>query len=167
MHKHLTEEQARKLREALRGHPLEAIITLALVTGMRRDELLRLNWQDLDLEQRELRVRDTKTMNSEWMIHLPEDMTEILKQHRLHQAEARLEAGPARPHLDLVFSDRTGGLLRPEYLLKGLHEILQQAELPRLRFHELRVARWEELREQLRTAKEGLDSTQVGALDLD
>ena len=50
MHKHLTEEQARKLREALRGHPLEAIITLALVTGMRRDELLRLKWQDLDLE---------------------------------------------------------------------------------------------------------------------
>lgn len=54
-----------KLREALRGQPLEAIITVALVRGMRRDELLRLRWREIDLEKRELRVRDTKTQSSE------------------------------------------------------------------------------------------------------
>ncbi len=45
MKNHLTDEQADQLLEALRGHDLEAIITLALVTGMRRDELLKLQWQ--------------------------------------------------------------------------------------------------------------------------
>lgn len=140
MQKHLTEEQIRKLREALWGHPLEAIIVLALVTGMRRDELLRLKWLDLDLEKRELRVRDTKTKSSDWMIHFPEDITEMLKQHHVCQMEARLEAGPAWQNLDLVFPDHIGGFLRPDHLLKGFHELLEQAELPHILFHDLRAA---------------------------
>src|SRR5690242_4406542 len=95
MKKHLTEEQTDQLREALRGHDLEVIILLALVTGMRRDELLRLKWQDIDLEKRELRVLDAKTKRSYLLIHVPAGMTEALKQHRMRQMEARLEAGTA------------------------------------------------------------------------
>ncbi len=167
MYTHLTEEQARKLREALRGHQLEAMITLALVTGMRRDELLRLEWRDIDLEKREVRVRNSKTKSSDWMIHFPEGVTEMLKQHRIRQTEARLEAGLAWQNLDLVFPDRVGGFLRPDHPLKGFHDILEQAELPHLWSHDLRVARWEELRERLRTAKEGLDGAHTGDLDLD
>lgn len=141
MHKYLTEEQARKLREALRGHQLEAIITLALVTGMRRDELLSLQWQDLDLERRELRVLDSKTKSSHRMIDLPQDVTEMLKQHRLAQTV---------PHLDLVFPDRVGGFLRPEQLLQEFYDILEQAELPRLRFHDLRQACWRALQSSVK-----------------
>lgn len=166
MNRHLTEEQARKLREALSGHDLEAILTLALATGMRRDELLCLKWQDLDLEKRELHVRDTKTQGRDWTIYLPEDITDILKQHALHQAEARLEGGTAGSHLDLVFPDRNGEVLRPERLLKAFHELLVQAGLPPLHFHELRLARLEELYARLRAAKERLDNTQAGELDL-
>ncbi len=130
MKKHLTEEQARKLLEALPGHPLEAIIMLALVTGLRRDELLGLKWQGLDLEKREVRVRNTKTQSSDRMIHLPTGVTEVLEQHRIRQME-------------------------------------EQAELPPLRFHELRLARWRALSARLRTAKEGLEGAQDGSLDLD
>ena len=167
MKKHLTEEQARKLLEALRGHHLEAIIMLALVTGLRRDELLRLKWQDIDLEKREVRVRNTKTKSSDRMIHFPTGVTEVLKQHRIRQMQARLEAGPAGPHLDLVFPDRAGGVLGPDQLMKGFYEILEQAELPPLRFHDLREARWRALITRVRTAKEGLEGAQGGSLDLD
>jgi len=167
MSKHLTEEQARKLLEALPGHHLEAIIMLALVTGLRRDELLRLTWQDLDLEKREMRVRNTKTKSSDRTIHLPKMVTEVLEQHRIRQMKARLEAGAARPHLDLVFPDRAGEVMGPDQLVKGFYEILQQAELPPLRFHELREARWQALITRLRTAKEGLEGAQVEYLDLD
>jgi integrase len=167
MKNHLTEEQARKLLEALPGHPLEAIIMLALVTGLRRDELLRLKWQDVDLEKREVRVRNTKTKSSDRMIHLPEGVTEVLKQHRIRQMEARLEAGTARPHFDLVFPDRVGRVLGPVQLVKGFYEILEQAELPPLRFHELREAHWRALITRLRTANEGLEGVQGGSLELD
>ncbi|HZO75709.1 MAG TPA: hypothetical protein VFB60_26115 [Ktedonobacteraceae bacterium] len=41
----LTPEQARKLLDAAKGHPNEALFVLALATGMRRGELLGLKWQ--------------------------------------------------------------------------------------------------------------------------
>src|SRR6266567_4413184 len=104
MKNHLTEEQADQLREALRGHQLEAIITLALVTGLRRDELLGLQWQDLDLERRELRVLNSKTKSSHRIIHLPQEF----------------------------------------------YSILEQAGLPRLRFHDLRQARWRALQSSVK-----------------
>jgi integrase len=167
MKNHLTEEQARKLLEALPGHPLEAIIMVALVTGIRRDELLHLKWQDLDLEKREVRVRNTKTQSSDRMIHVPTGVTEVLKQHRIRQTEAQLEAGTAWQNLDLVFPDSSGGVLGPDQLVKGFYKILEQAELPPLRFHDLREARWRALNARLRTAKEGLEGAQGGSLDLD
>jgi integrase len=45
------EDDARSVRESLQGHRLEALATLALLTGMRRDELLHLTWAEVDLEQ--------------------------------------------------------------------------------------------------------------------
>jgi integrase len=46
----LTEEESRRLLEAVRGERLEALYILALSTGMRQGELLALKWEDVDLE---------------------------------------------------------------------------------------------------------------------
>lgn len=40
--------------------PLSAIVTLALVTGMRRNEIVRLRWSNVDLERHRLILTDTK-----------------------------------------------------------------------------------------------------------
>ena len=71
------------------------------------------------------------------------------------------EAGTARPHLDLVFASPLGGFLKPEQLLKEFDALLEQADLPRIRFHDLRKACWQALCARLRTVKEGPDSTHV------
>lgn len=157
MKNHLTEEQTRMLLEALRGHDLEAIITLAIATGARRDELLSLKWQDIDLEKREVQFLNSKTKQGYRVNRLPEEVTEVLKQHRVRQMEVQLEAGIARQNLDLVFPDRTGGFLESGQLLQGFREILAQAAFPSFRFHDLRAARWRALRLQLRSAKERLE----------
>src|SRR3989440_12058621 len=47
----LTPEQAQMLLQKVREHHLEALLTLALATGMRRGEILGLRWQDIDLEK--------------------------------------------------------------------------------------------------------------------
>jgi integrase len=133
------EEQAEKLRNYLKGHHLEAIITLALVTGMRRDELLSLKWQDVDLEKRNLSVQNTKTKGRD-AISIPEDIVEMLQQHALRQKDARLEARRASPNLDLVWTSERGEPLRPHQLLKAFHEIRSQADLPRISFHDVRAA---------------------------
>ena len=146
MNDNLTQEHARILREALRGHPLETIITLALVTGMRREELLSLKWQDIDLEKREVQVLSSKTMKSRTIL-VPEEITELLERHHQRQMEARLVAGIAWPDLGLVFP------ITRDQLLSGFEEILEQAGLPSFTFHELRAFRLRALFEQIRSAK--------------
>lgn len=161
---HLTEEHIRTLREALQGHPREAIITLALVTGARLDELLQMAWKDLDLEKRELRIPNTKTKNGERRISLPEEVIELLKQQHLN---AQAEAGADWQDHDLIFPDDVGGPLMPERLLQDWYKILEQAALPRLSSHELRTARGRALYEQIRAAKERSDEEQDSGLSPD
>ncbi|KPV53876.1 hypothetical protein SE17_07055, partial [Kouleothrix aurantiaca] len=52
----LTSEQSRALLAAVRGEPLEALYRIALSLGLRRGEVLALRWEDIDFEQRQLRV---------------------------------------------------------------------------------------------------------------
>ena len=147
----LTKEQEYRLREVLRGHHLEVLVTLAFVTGMRRDELLSLQWQDVDLSKHELRVLNSKTKRDQRVIHCEDWMTELLMQHQLRQRQAQSEEGLAIPHFDLVFASPLGGFLKSGQLLKEFDEILEQAELPRIRFHDLRRAYWQALCARLRT----------------
>ncbi len=44
-----SEEQARRLLDAVAGHRLDALLVLALTTGMREGELDTLQWRDVDL----------------------------------------------------------------------------------------------------------------------
>ncbi len=52
----LSVDQARKLMMHMRGHRLEVLLTMAVVTGMRRGELLALRWSDIDFERQRLLV---------------------------------------------------------------------------------------------------------------
>jgi integrase len=144
--KHLTEEQVEPLREAFRGHPLEPIITLALVTGLRRDELLSLKWQDVDLEKGELRVQHSKTESSTRMIPITLDVARLFTEHR--SAQMKAQAGLTWVNLDLVFPDSAGERLCTHQLMQEFHEVLEQAGLPRISFHDLREACGQTLHKQ-------------------
>jgi integrase len=52
----LSFEQVADVRAKLRGHSLSPIVELALATGMRRGELLGLQWGDIDWDSGTLRV---------------------------------------------------------------------------------------------------------------
>jgi integrase len=148
----LTMEQAHKLLEAVRGHRLETLLTLALTTGMRRGELLALRWSDVDLEQGSIHVRRTvdhipkygyvetepKTKNAQRLIMLPAFVVDTLKQHRMEQQEQRLKAGDNWQDLNLVFTGLHGNYLNPRYLPKMFSKVLMEAGLPHIRFHDLR-----------------------------
>ena len=148
----LTMEQARVLLRAARGHRLEALIVLALTTGMRRGELLGLKWQDINLEKGTLQIRRTldyyakigyvesepKTAKGRRNIVLPSFVIEKLKLHRDQQLEAQAQSGDEWEDLGYVFTGLHGGRLNPRYLVKMFDRLLKEAGLPHMRFHDLR-----------------------------
>src|SRR5690349_17953898 len=118
----LSEEQMRQLLNLVRGHRLQALLTLALATGMREGELVVLKWADVDLDQAQLHIRHTlhrtykgyiadeaKTRHSRRTIALPPSVVEALRRHRQAQLEEHLLLGPAWQDLGLVFSNEAGG----------------------------------------------------------
>jgi integrase len=148
----LTLEQAHTLLESVRLHRLEVLLTMAVVTGMRRGELLALRWSTLDFECQTLLVLRTvdyiskygyvetepKTAAGKRLVSLPSFLIDMLKQHRFQQAELQLKLGEEWENRDLVFPDLHGGYFNPNYLLKIFKKILQDAGIPHMHFHDLR-----------------------------
>jgi integrase len=61
--RYLSVEERGRLLEACsdgRNHYLHAVVTLALMTGMRKGEIMGLRWSDVDLERRRIVLQETK-----------------------------------------------------------------------------------------------------------
>ena len=129
--KSLTLEQAVSLMAAARGTRLEAYVTLSLLTGLRTEEVRALRWDHVvawvqgqwepaseagfDHEQLAVFVwradragGDTKTPKSRRTLALPRRCVEVLREHRVRQAEDRLAAGPLWQDHGLVFASTVG-----------------------------------------------------------
>ena len=153
----LTVEQVRKLLEVTKGHYMEALFKLALATGMRRGELMGLKWQDVDFDTGTLQVRriltripskmegkgfiesEPKTKSSRRSVVIASFALEALREHRWRQLDAIKKAGPLWQHHDYVFCTSIGTHINPTTdMLEPLNELLEQAGLPHIRFHDLR-----------------------------
>lgn len=148
----LTREQAHTLLKEVKAHRLEALLTLAVTTGMREGELLALRWQDIDLEHGSLQVKravtylkeygyvesEPKTAKSQRTIKLPVFVVSILLTHRLQQKEQKQEVGTTWIDKGLVFTNAQGYYLSPSTLLKMFKRFLVSIGLPSMRFHDLR-----------------------------
>ena len=60
-----------------------------------------------------------------------------LREHRVHQLEAKLKAGPLWQEHDYVFCTLLGTRLGPNHVVEELKKLLKQAGLPDIRFHNL------------------------------
>jgi integrase len=146
----LTPEQITTVLDALLGHSLHPIVSLALATGMRRGELLALEWGDIDLDRAVLRVersleetkaglrvKPPKTKRGRRNIGLAADAVTMLREHRKAQIELRLALGQGGQPV-LVFSTIEGGHLSPNGLSRSWRQTCRVRKLPRVPFHALR-----------------------------
>src|SRR5215218_7547409 len=148
----LSPEEASKLIEAARGDKLEALYVLAVQTGMRQGELLALKWEDVDLNEGVIRIRRTlvrsggrialgepKTKGSRRTVYLTGAAVEALQAHLEQQLEDIERLGDLYRDDGLVFTSGVGTLINPSNLRRrSLAPLLQRAELPQIRFHDLR-----------------------------
>jgi integrase len=152
-----TAEQVQRFLAACRGHKWEALFTLALATGMRLGELLGLKWQDINFSTGTLQVRrvltripregsgvrvfreeEPKTEKSRRSITIASMALEALRQHRVRQLETKLRAGSLWEDHDYVFCTLTGTYLRPNHVVDEFKKLLKKADVPDIRFHDLR-----------------------------
>ena len=139
----LTHDQMEKFLCAIRFNPIwHDFFYTELTTGLRRGELCGLTWDDFDSEAGTLKVRrtiharkgggleagETKTYAGQRTILLPYSTTQLLKERRTAALTKWIFPDPLRPERPV----------NPSSAYRRLKELLKQAGLPSLRFHDLR-----------------------------
>lgn len=81
----LERDNAKKLLKAVKGHVLEGTVRTILGLGLRRSEMVRLEWRDINFNVDIVRVRGTKTDNALREVPLPKDLAKYFK--KLHRSE--------------------------------------------------------------------------------
>jgi integrase len=149
----LQPDQAAALLDRLRGQPLYLIASLALGTGMRRNEMLGLRWGDVDLDAGRLtvgqaleqtathgiRVKSPKTRHGRRTISLPAHLVAELRQHWREQQEQRLGMGFGKaPDSAPVFATVDGRHLSPNAITKAWPVAMAAIGMPAVTLHSLR-----------------------------
>lgn len=139
------DEQIRFLDAAKEaGDPFYVAYCVALITGLRRGEVVGLQWSDIDIDARTLTVNRIVTKDgSEYVtrphkskaghrtLKIPAELVSALKVHR---AQCRLSMH-GYDETGLVFTDKNASPLNPDKLARQFEKAVERAGVPRIRFH--------------------------------
>lgn len=141
----LEPEQVHALLKAAEGDRLEALYVLAVYSGLRRGELLGLEWNALDLDAEEMRVNvqaqhgrtgeHLKRRSGRRTVPLAPVAVEALHRHRVRQIEEQLLAGQRWQDHGLVFPSRVGTPLNTANLWRYTAKLLEHAGIPHHKMH--------------------------------
>jgi integrase len=145
-------EEIRIFLHAVQGSRLDALFHLAVTSGLRQSEILGLKWSDLDWDtgnlqvQRQLqRVRgkglifsEPKSTSGRRLIVIGLATLEKLKEHKNRQDYERNGFPEDWQTLNLIFAKPNGSPIGPRSLYRKFKSIINDAELPEIRFHDLR-----------------------------
>ena len=138
--KTLTADQLSTFFHEAKDSGVYELYYLDLATGLRRGELLGLKWTDVDLDRGVLKIQRAvsrqnskvveaplKTKNAYRTLPLSADVISVLKMQKCKVGNS-----------EWVFPSPTGGPMSPDSVLHMLQRVLKRADLPRIRFHDLR-----------------------------
>ena len=152
---YLDEEQAVKLLELLQDEPIyyRMPVTVLLFCGMRRGELLGLEWSDVDFTSNTIDINksllylsdrgtftdDTKNSSSRRVLHVHQSLMDELKEYRKWQLEQSTILCDAWKGSKAVFVTAEGAELRPDTLSNWFRDFINRhPELPEIHLHSLR-----------------------------
>ncbi|WP_433462702.1 tyrosine-type recombinase/integrase [Spirillospora sp. CA-128828] len=132
----LSLDEATKLLREAQGpqHRLGAYVILAIVSGLRTEELRALTWADVDLKEKVVYVLrsdreggDTKTKKSRRGIAVADMAVDALTAHRKRQAAEKLAAGDAWQGHNLVFCREDGTPYSSDDVLRRFQQLTAAA----------------------------------------
>jgi integrase len=128
-----------------------------MATGMRRGELLALEWSDLDWERgflevsksleqtrKGLRVKSTKSGEAR-RFAIPAEVLEILREAQREQNRQREMYGPDYVNRDLIFARPDGDYYSPDKIGTRIRAAMKRAGLHGVSLHSLRHSHASEL----------------------
>ena len=137
-----TVEQLRTFLRFVRDEHDRLLWVLLAMTGMRRGEVLGMRWQDIDLDESVLAVRETvvnisgrkelstpKTSRGRRVVALDVETVDALR--------SAWECG-GRPLSGRIFQDKNGEIMNGCSVSKRFGVLAAAAGLPRIRLHDLR-----------------------------
>ncbi len=146
-----TTGELRRFLASVEHDRLYPLWRLAATTGMRRGEVLGLQWLTVDLEAAQLRVErqihpagvgaqfgTPKSRRGFRTIALDAATVQALRDHRDRQLLEQSLAGDAYEHDDLVFCNELGAPIRPEWLTREFPKLRAAAGIPVGSLHVLR-----------------------------
>ncbi|WP_345177352.1 tyrosine-type recombinase/integrase [Actinomadura verrucosospora] len=117
-------------------HRLGAYVVLAIVSGLRTEELRALTWADVDLKEKVVYVLrsdrdggDTKTKKSRRGIAVADIAVDALTALRKRQAAEKLQAGDLWQGHNLVFCKEDGRPYTSDDVLRRFQRITQAASI--------------------------------------
>jgi integrase len=136
----------------LKGRALYTKVAIALFCGLRRGELLGLQWRDVDFDTKTLRVeraleqvgavvkiKQPKTAAGKRIISLPDIACDALREHRREQLELRLKLGLGKLDAEaFMFANLDGSPHRPASLTNQWRETARAIGMPDITWHSLR-----------------------------
>ena len=146
-----TETQLKALFSALKDDPILPMVRITAWYGLRRSELLGLQWDSLDLEAGTMTIRHTvskvtevvakdktKNASSRRTFPLTPETVEIFTKAKEQEERNRAAFGREYQENPYVFKWPDGHPYSPDYISHHFAKVLKRHGLPHIRFHELR-----------------------------
>lgn len=152
-----TVEQMQGLMSKCVGTQWEMIVVLSGMYGLRRNEVLGLRWQNVDLKNRSFSVIEqlpykvppktviiekfADTKSNERILPITEVTLPYFKKHfELQQKQKELTIFSGLPYFDnsLVISKADGSPIRADRVSSNFGQFLRHLNMPHIRFHDLR-----------------------------
>lgn len=145
------ERQLQDLYAALQDEPILPLVKITALYGLRRSELLGLQWDSIDFEAKTMTIQHTvvkvtelvakdktKNASSYRTFPLTEEALSIFSKAKEAETQNRYLCGNAYHESPYVFKWPDGRPYSPDYISHRFHDLLIKHNLPHIRFHELR-----------------------------
>ena len=151
---YLSIEEAEKMLYLSTNEPPQYrnVFPFLLYTGLRRSEMLGLEWRDYDEKNATIRINrtvqylpgrgvfedTTKNGSSDRYIQLSNVAVNALKVQKKWQLAQRLMFGSAWQDTGKIFTKPTGEGLHPSTVTSRFHDLVEKSDLPPVHLHSLR-----------------------------
>jgi len=142
------------LLEALEGEELkhQVLVYIALYCGLRRGEIMGLEWPDIDFDNSLLHIRQSsqyipgkgsftkepKNETNKRVLSVPGFVMALLKEYKVYQVQYRLQVGDLWQGSTRLFTTWDGKPGHPEWPSQWFSKFIKKHKLPHLPFHGLR-----------------------------